>query len=155
MNKKKIIIGAVIIAIAGYFIWKKILKPKPEQKLLRDVFDNLNFETGKAVIKDSSFSYLDELAKVLIEDPTWNLKIVGHTDNSGSNALNLKLSKARAEAVKKYLVDKGINSTRIETNGFGEDKPIAPNTTPAGREKNRRVEFTIIKPNGTDISVTK
>jgi OOP family OmpA-OmpF porin len=154
MNKKKIIIGTIIAGIVGYFIWRK-LRVKPEQKTLRDVFDNLTFETGKSIIKSTSFPYLDELATVLIEDPTWNLKIVGHTDNVGSDQINLRLSKARAEAVKKYLVDKGIAITRIETAGFGETKPIASNTTPDGREKNRRVEFTIIKPNGTDVTVTK
>jgi OOP family OmpA-OmpF porin len=154
MNKKKIIIGTIIAGIVGYFIWRK-LRVKPEQKTLRDVFDNLTFETGKSIIKSTSFPYLDELATVLIEDPTWNLKVVGHTDNVGSDQINLRLSKARAEAVKKYLVDKGIAITRIETAGFGETKPIASNTTPDGREKNRRVEFTIIKPNGTDITVTK
>jgi OOP family OmpA-OmpF porin len=154
MNKKKIIIGTIIAGIVGYFIWRK-LRVKPEQKTLRDVFDNLTFETGKSIIKSTSFPYLDELASVLIEDPTWNLKVVGHTDNVGSDQINLRLSKARAEAVKKYLVDKGIAITRIETAGFGETKPIASNTTPDGREKNRRVEFTIIKPNGTDITVTK
>jgi OOP family OmpA-OmpF porin len=154
MNKKKIIIGTIIAGIVGYFIWRK-LRVKPEQKTLRDVFDNLTFETGKSIIKSTSFPYLDELATVLIEDPTWNLKVVGHTDNVGSDQINLRLSKARAEAVKKYLVDKGIAITRIETAGFGETKPIASNTTPDGREKNRRVEFTIIKPNGTDVTVTK
>ncbi|NGM89203.1 OmpA family protein, partial [Parapusillimonas sp. SGNA-6] len=72
-----------------------------------------------------------------------SLKLAGHTDNTGSRELNLRLSKERAEAVKNYLVSKGANPSRIEATGYGPDQPIASNATAAGRQQNRRVEFTL------------
>jgi OOP family OmpA-OmpF porin len=73
----------------------------------------------------------------------FSLKLAGHTDNIGSAAANLKLSKDRAEAVKAYLVDKGINASFIEATGYGAGQPIATNKTAAGRQTNRRVEFSL------------
>jgi OOP family OmpA-OmpF porin len=67
----------------------------------------------------------------------------GHTDNTGSMELNLRLSKERAEAVKAYLVSQGVNASRIEATGYGPNQPIASNATAAGRQENRRVEFTL------------
>ena len=104
----------------------------------------MTFETGKSVIQNSSFPYLDELVGVLKKVPLWQLKVVGHTDSQGSETINLILSKKRAEAVKNYLLKSGVTNGII-TDGFGETKPIADNSTPEGREKNRRVEFSIIK----------
>jgi len=124
------------------------LPNKNNAKILKDAYDNLIFEVGKAIIKPSSFPYLDELVTV-IQDPealTWSLEIQGHTDNKGGDDYNQKLSEDRANAVKKYLVDKGIKAERIIAKGFGLTKPIATNDTPEGREKNRRVEFIIRKP---------
>ena len=72
-----------------------------------------------------------------------NLKLSGHTDNVGSKARNLALSRERAESVKAYLVGKGVNASKIEAVGYGMTQPIASNKTAAGRQKNRRVEFTI------------
>lgn len=117
-------------------------------KVLKDAYDNLTFESGKAIIKPTSFPYLDELVSV-IQDPdalTWTLEIQGHTDNVGGADYNQKLSENRANAVKKYLVDKGVKADRITAKGFGLSKPIATNDTPEGRSKNRRVEFLISKP---------
>ncbi len=71
------------------------------------------------------------------------IDIKGHTDNVGSDAANMKLSRDRAESVKAYLVSKGANPSRIEATGYGESQPIATNGTAAGRQKNRRVEFTL------------
>jgi OOP family OmpA-OmpF porin len=82
----------------------------------------------------------------LVKEPTWKIKIVGHTDNVGSDASNLELSKKRAIAVSNYLVTKGVDASKITTDGKGESMPIATNDTPEGRDKNRRVEFTILKP---------
>lgn len=143
-NSKTLIIVAVVLAlgIGGYFYWRS--RQKPEKEILKDVFDNLTFETGKAIIKDSSFPYLDELVSVLKKAPTWQLQIQGHTDNQGSEKINLALSQKRADAVKTYLVKSGVVNPII-TEGFGESKPIADNTTPEGREKNRRVEFRVLK----------
>lgn len=146
-TKKLVIAGAVLLLIGlGIYFYVKS-KKKPEKQALQDVFDNLAFETGKDVIKETSFPYLDKLAEVLLAEPSWKLKIVGHTDNVGNDAYNLELSKRRATAVKKYLVAKSVMESSITTDGKGETAPIDTNDTAEGRAKNRRVEFTISKPN--------
>lgn len=141
MNKKNIIIILIVLALL-YFIYKKFFNK--ETKVLKDAYDNLQFETNKAIILDSSKPYLDELANVL-KETNWSLNLIGHTDNVGSEAYNLVLSKERADAVKKYLVSKGVQSSNITTMGKGEAEPLVSNETVQGREKNRRVEFIIIK----------
>ncbi|HEY1166646.1 MAG TPA: OmpA family protein, partial [Chitinophaga sp.] len=73
----------------------------------------------------------------------FSLKLAGHTDNVGRDDNNMRLSKDRAESVKQYLVSQGANPSRIEATGYGETQPIASNKTAAGRQKNRRVEFTL------------
>ena len=113
-------------------------------EVLKTAFNNLEFEVAKDVILAGSFTSLDELAGVLMKKPTWKLEITGHTDNAGDDASNLILSKKRAEAVKNYLVSKGIDATRFVINYFGETKPIADNSTAEGRAKNRRVEMKIV-----------
>jgi hypothetical protein len=156
-NTKKIVIaGAVVLLLGvGIYCYLKSRQKNPEKKTLKDVFDNLVFETGKDVIKTQSFPYLDELALVLLSEPTWKLQIVGHTDNVGKDTFNLDLSKRRAISVKNYLTSKNIPEASITTDGKGETMPIATNDTPDGRAKNRRVEFVIVKPNNTTIDTTK
>jgi len=117
---------------------------KEEQEILKRAFDNLEFETGKSIIRTSSLSSLDELAGVLMKRKEFKLLIAGHTDNVGKPATNLTLSKNRTLAVKDYLMKKGIEPNRIKTEWYGQTKPIAPNTTPEGRQQNRRVEMSII-----------
>ncbi len=117
---------------------------KEEEEILKTAFENLEFETGSAKIRPSSYASLIDLARLLQKKPTWRLLIEGHTDNVGSRAFNIKLSQQRAESVKNFLMEQGISGDRIITKGYGPDKPIAPNTTPEGRQKNRRVEFTIL-----------
>jgi outer membrane protein OmpA-like peptidoglycan-associated protein len=112
-----------------------------EQKILDKAFENLEFETGKAVIKYSSYDELNALAELLKSKPGAKLKISGHTDNVGSDASNLQLSKIRAEAVRSYLVKKGVQLNRFIVEYFGETQPIADNATPEGRARNRRVEM--------------
>lgn len=85
---------------------------------------------------------MDRVAAILIEK-NFSLKLAGHTDNTGSMQLNMRLSKERAEAVKAYLVSKGANPSRIEATGYGPTQPIATNATAEGRQANRRVEFTL------------
>ncbi|SFT89429.1 Thrombospondin type 3 repeat-containing protein [Lishizhenia tianjinensis] len=114
------------------------------KKVIQTAFDNLEFETAKAVIKDASLSSLEALAQVLKENNEFNLKIEGHTDNVGSPENNLQLSKERAEAVKAYLMEQGVEEQRIETLFFGETQPIASNDTEEGRAQNRRVEMTLV-----------
>jgi outer membrane protein OmpA-like peptidoglycan-associated protein len=117
---------------------------KEEAQVLKKAFSNLEFETGKDVIKSESFASLDELAALLKKKPEWKLKLSGFTDNQGKKEDNMKLSENRARAVAKHLMDKGIDEKRFKILWFGPDKPIAPNTTPQGRQKNRRVEMVII-----------
>jgi len=121
-----------------------VVLTKEEEQILKKAFDNLEFETAKDVIRPSSFAALDELAGLLKKKPTWKLKLAGHTDNQGKPAANLKLSEKRAKAVKKYLIDKGVADANIIAEWYGQTKPIASNKTPEGRQKNRRVEMTIL-----------
>lgn len=117
---------------------------KEEQEILKKAFDNLEFESGKSIIRSSSFSSLDQLVGVLAKRSEFMLSISGHTDNVGKPKSNLTLSKNRTVAVKNYLVKKGIEPDRIKTEWFGQTQPIATNTTPEGRQQNRRVEMKII-----------
>ena len=117
---------------------------KEVEEILKTAFDNLEFETGKDVIKQASLPSLTELAEVLKKKSTWGLQISGHTDNVGDDQKNLILSKKRAEAVKAFMVSQGIDASRLSTLYFGETQPIATNDTPEGRQKNRRVEMKII-----------
>jgi len=116
-----------------------------EKEIINKVFKNLEFETGKAVIRTSSFASLNELAGLLSRKAAYKLNIDGHTDNVGGKAYNQKLSENRAKAVKKYLTDKGIDPVRITAKGYGLTRPVASNKTPEGRQRNRRVEFTILE----------
>lgn len=117
---------------------------KEVEEILKTAFDNLEFETGKDVIKQASLPSLTELAEVLKKKSAWGLQISGHTDNVGDDQKNLILSKKRAEAVKAFMVSQGIDAARLSTLYFGETMPIATNDTPEGRQKNRRVEMKII-----------
>jgi len=87
---------------------------------------------------------LTELAEVLVKKPDWKLQIAGHTDNVGSAQGNLILSKKRSQAVKNFMMSKGIDGDRLTSLYFGETDPIADNNTAEGRQKNRRVEMTIV-----------
>lgn len=117
---------------------------KEVEEILKTAFDNLEFETGKDIIKEVSFNSLGELADVLAKKPNWGLQISGHTDNVGDAQQNLVLSKKRAEAVKKFLAGHGVDALRLSVLYFGESMPIASNDTAEGRQKNRRVEMVII-----------
>lgn len=117
---------------------------KEEQEILKRAFSNLEFETGKSVIRTSSLSSLDELAGVLLKRSEFKLSLAGYTDNVGKPEANLSLSKNRTLAVKNYLVKKGIEPSRIKTEWFGQSQPVASNNTPEGRQQNRRVEMKIV-----------
>jgi len=113
-----------------------------EKQVVIEAVRNLEFDFNKATIRSSSFSYLDKVAE-LMKDKGYNLKLDGYTDNIGSDAVNQKLSKDRADAVKAYLVSKGVESRKIETAGHGSKFPISSNSTEEGRQQNRRVEFSL------------
>ena len=110
------------------------------------IMDKVQFETGSATVKPVSFPLLDEVAKVMKDNAQIEeVEIDGHTDSTGAADFNRKLSQQRAESVRTYLIGKGVEAKRLVAKGFGPDKPIADNSTDAGREQNRRVEFNILK----------
>ncbi len=107
---------------------------------------NVNFDTGKATIKAESLPVLDQVGKILVTGRSCKIEIGGHTDSSGSDALNQRLSEQRAQSVKDYLVKtfadlKGDQYTVV---GYGEGQPIADNKTKEGKAQNRRVEFKVL-----------
>ena len=118
--------------------------PVVDLEVLKRAFDNLNFETAKAIILESSFESLEELAQYLVDNPDFRLKIAGHTDSQGDAQKNLILSKKRAEAVRDFLESRGVSKDRMIVQFYGEERPIDTNDTPEGRAKNRRVEMEVI-----------
>lgn len=104
---------------------------------------NIGFETGKAILTQESYPYLDQLVQLLNDNPDCWVKLDGHTDSTGSDAVNIKLSQKRVDSIRDYLTDKGINPNRIVAKGHGSSKPIAPNDTAEGRALNRRVEINL------------
>jgi outer membrane protein OmpA-like peptidoglycan-associated protein/tetratricopeptide (TPR) repeat protein len=108
------------------------------------VLENIFFETNKATLKPESYPQLEQVLKFLSSNPTVRMEISGHTDNVGSLKLNTNLSRARAESVVRYLVERGVDPSRLDSKGYAFSQPIAPNDTPEGRAKNRRVEFKIL-----------
>lgn len=104
----------------------------------------IEFDSGSANIRASSQGLLDAIAQRIASLGNKHVEVIGHTDNQGNPNNNLILSRARAEAVKAYLVQKGIAAERITTNGLGDAQPVADNETPEGRTRNRRIEFRIV-----------
>jgi outer membrane protein OmpA-like peptidoglycan-associated protein len=118
------------------------VKPIPKGAI---VISNIYYETAKAELKPESKASLNkELVSLLKDNPQLIIEIGSHTDDVGSNEYNQKLSQQRAESVVNYLIANGIPKEKMLARGYGESKPIAPNTTPEGRQKNRRTEFKII-----------
>ena len=142
------------IESGGIYKYQKLDKPleeikvelkADEKEVVDDAFTGLEFETSLTVIKEHSLASLNKLAQLLIKNEDWKLHITGHTDDVGDDESNLKLSERRAKAVLLYFVQEGVPASKFIVEWFGETKPIAPNNTPEGRQKNRRVEMEIVK----------
>ena len=122
-------------------------KPKVDAPVLKSdsliVLNEFLFETNSSTLKVEHFSALDSIMDFLLSHPSLEVKISGHTDNTGRESHNKTLSTKRAEVVAEYLIENGVSEDRVTFEGFGSSKPIAPNSTDAGRNKNRRVELLI------------
>ena len=104
------------------------------------ILSGVNFDTAKATIRPESFSNLDAVVEFMVHKKTARVEISGHTDNVGNAKTNKTLSEKRAQACRNYIVSKGVDKKRLEAIGFGDERPIAPNDTDEGRQKNRRIE---------------
>jgi outer membrane protein OmpA-like peptidoglycan-associated protein len=123
---------------------RRLPRRAPKQvKQFSGVIEGIYFDFNKDTIKKTSTKTLDAAAKVFQEFPDLKVEIVGHADEVGSREYNVSLSQRRADAVKAWLVKKGVPSDRIETRGVGPDEPLDTSGTEAGRAKNRRIEFKI------------
>ena len=107
----------------------------------RVTLQNVHFATGKAEITSDSEAALAKAAQAMKDNPDWKVRVEGFTDSSGNQESNLKLSQERADAVANWLIDHGVDRSRLAAKGYGEDKPVASNKTETGRRKNRRVEL--------------
>ena len=154
-------IGAVAGGVAGTLIGKKMDKQAEELaringaqvdtltdvnglRAIKVTFDQgILFATGKSNLSASAKNSLSEFAVSLINNPQTNVQIAGHTDNTGTRAVNERLSKERADAVLNYLVGQGVTASRMVAQGYAYDYPVASNDTEAGRAQNRRVEVYI------------
>jgi len=117
---------------------------KEDKKTLDVAMRAVQFETGKATLKQESYGILKQVANILTRYPDYNLMINGHTDNIGSPVANQDLSEKRAKACLEFLALQGIAKGKMNALGYGESRPISDNNTEIGRSLNRRVEFTLI-----------
>jgi len=120
----------------------KVYVTQQDQQVVNEAVKNLEFDFAKSTIREHSDESLNKLAALLV-NKGFSLKLAGYTDNVGSVAANLKLSNDRAEAVKTYLAQQGVDPSKITAQGYGKSNPIASNKTDKGRQINRRVEFSI------------
>ncbi len=156
--------GAVIgggLGAAGGYIWSKRMQEQkaameqatqgtgvavtqtPDNRLKLEVPSDISFDVGRAAIKPNFAPVLTQFASSLGQNTATSVTIIGHTDNTGSDAINNPLSIERAESTRDFLVGKGVSRARIATDGKGSREPVADNATQAGRDKNRRVEIFV------------
>jgi len=105
----------------------------------------IEFESGQATLTDAGRAILDQMSVALLRLKEKRVEVIGHTDNAGSRAGNLSLSQARAEAVKAYVVARGVRPDMVSVSGEGPDRPVADNRTAEGRARNRRIEFKVVQ----------
>lgn len=115
----------------------------PNNELKIEIPSDVSFDTGKADIKPAMRPVLDKFAQTLQANPVTSVRIIGHTDSTGTDAVNDPLSVRRAANTRDYLTDRGVASNRIAIDGRGSREPLADNSTPAERSKNRRVEIFV------------
>jgi outer membrane protein OmpA-like peptidoglycan-associated protein len=139
--------------VSGRYYFLHIIEREPMQQVItadamaaaigKDGFIalDIHFATGKAEILPESRPIIDEIVSLLKKQPNWRIGVEGHTDNTGTPELKMKLSIDRTKAVAAAVVAAGINAVRVEAAGFGQERPIADNRTEEGRAKNRRVEI--------------
>jgi outer membrane protein OmpA-like peptidoglycan-associated protein len=157
-NSKGAVVGGLLGAAGGY-VWSKHMQEKkvameratmgsgvqvsqtPDNQLKVNIPSDISFDTGRADIKPNMRPILDQFANGLANQPNTEIRIIGHTDNTGSDAVNDPLSVQRAQATRQYLAARGIDPSRVVIAGRGEREPIADNSSEAGRAHNRRVEI--------------
>ena len=157
-DTKGAVIGAGVGALGGY-VWSKHMQDKKlameratmgsgvqvsqtaDNQLKLNIPSDISFDTGRADIKPNLRPILDQFASGLSGQPNTEVRIIGHTDSQGTDAVNDPLSMQRAQAAKQYLAARGVDPNRIAVAGRGEREPIADNSTEAGRARNRRVEI--------------
>lgn len=134
------------LVAAPYRFSSQLSVNQAEQAVIDNALKNriIEFESGSAVLLPAGTQILDEMVVALNKVQGKNVKIIGHTDSQGNPVTNKTLSQQRADAVKQYLISKSIATGRLSTEGLGADKPVADNTTPEGRKKNRRIEFEVL-----------
>lgn len=140
-NLIALLAGTVLLAGCSHVCPVQSQRRSSDVSLKADAY----FDTNSAVLKKADLSELDKVAARLNENKSEKVELRGYTDSTGTEAYNLQLSKRRAEAVAKYLTDKGVCAKRITTEGFGETNFVDTNKTAAGRAKNRRVEIDFVK----------
>ena len=162
-NTRSTTIGAALGGLGGY-VWSRQMEDKKRQmeqatagtgtvvtqtadnQLKLSIPNDISFATGKHDIQPRLMPILDQFAQGLNQQPSMEVRIVGHTDNTGTDAINNPLSVNRAASVRDYLVTKGVASSRIAIDGRGSREPVAPNDTAANKAKNRRVEIFVAEP---------
>ncbi len=148
-NKKMYLFNSVNASLTDkYSMESPLIMDIPLSKMELDkvfVIDNIYYDYDKATLRKESITVLEKLVNIMNENPTIHIEIAGHTDSDGSDDYNLRLSDARAKSVVDYLIKSGIDSNRLTWKGYGESKPVAPNDTPANKQKNRRTEMKITK----------
>ncbi|MDP3824711.1 MAG: OmpA family protein [Burkholderiales bacterium] len=157
-DTKGAVVGGLLGAAGGY-VWSRHMQDKklameratmgsgvqvsqtPDNRLKLNIPSDVSFDTGRADIKPNMRPILDQFASGLSNQPNTEIRIIGHTDNTGSDAVNDPLSVQRASAARQYLAARGVDPNRIVIAGRGEREPIADNSSEAGRAQNRRVEI--------------
>ena len=161
--------GAAAGGIVGYKMDQQIKELKEQtagsgvdvtevdggEAILVNLPDGVTFDVGSAVIQPNFRSTLDSVSSNLVQYPNSIIDVYGHTDSTGSDAFNQRLSEQRAQAVTNYMVSRGVANARVRWQGFGETQPVADNTTEFGRSRNRRVEIKIIPFDQQDVNAAQ